>query len=82
MTRPKGDDVDLIRVDYALIPDEPLFSAAISASQAIPDEYPDNRNVIDAKKYPPHVSLHICGMPQAAISQITPELQVGLICPG
>jgi hypothetical protein len=67
--------VDLLRVDYSLIPDDPLFSAAIDASQAITDEYYYNANIIDAKKYPPHVSVHICGLSRAAAEQATAELQ-------
>lgn len=66
--------MDLLRVDYSLIPDDPLFSAAIDASQAITDEYYYNANIIDAKKYPPHVSVHICGLPRAATEQATAEL--------
>jgi hypothetical protein len=31
------DTVDLVRVDFALIPDDPLFGAVITASQAITD---------------------------------------------
>jgi hypothetical protein len=55
--------VDLCRVDFALIPDEPLFSGVIDASQAITDEYYDNANVIDEKTFPPHVSLHCTSAP-------------------
>jgi hypothetical protein len=62
--------VDLCRVDFALIPDEPLFSGVIDASQAITDEYYDNANVIDEKTFPPHVSLHICTVPRGSLAQL------------
>jgi hypothetical protein len=52
--------MDVKRLDFALIPGGPLFSQVIRASQSITDEYYYNSNVIDADKYPPHVSLHIC----------------------
>lgn len=67
--------MDLLRVDYSLIPDDPLFNAAIDASQAITDEFYYNANIIDAKKYPPHVSVCICGLPPAATEQASGELQ-------
>lgn len=59
--------VDLIRADFALIPDDPLFSAVIAASQAITDEFYYNANVIDAKTFPPHLSLHICTVPRTTV---------------
>jgi hypothetical protein len=40
----------MVRVDFALIPDDPLFGAVISASQAITDEFCYNR-------FSPHISL-------------------------
>jgi hypothetical protein len=67
--------VDLCRVDFALIPDEPLFSGVIGASQAITDEYYDNANVIDEKKFPPHVSLHICTIPRDSVAQVAESLR-------
>lgn len=67
--------VDLVRVDFALIPGNPLFDAVITASQAITDEFYGNANVIDAKTFPPHLSLHICTIPRTALSQITAALE-------
>jgi hypothetical protein len=67
--------MDLVRVDFALIPASPLFDAVIAASQAITDEYCDNANIIDAKIFPPHLSLHICTIPRTALSQVTAALQ-------
>ncbi len=67
--------MDLVRVDFALIPDDPLFSAVITASQAITDEFYYNANIIDAKTFPPHLSLHICTVPQATLGQVTAELE-------
>lgn len=60
--------MDLCRIDFALIPDAPLFRAAIDASQEITDEFYYNANVLDDKKFPPHVSLHICTVPRDRIS--------------
>lgn len=60
----------MCRVDFALIPDEPLFSGVIDASQAITDEYYDNANIIDEKTFPPHVSLHICTIPHDAVEHV------------
>jgi hypothetical protein len=67
--------VDLVRVDFALIPGNPLFDAVITASQAITDEFRYNANVIDARIFPPHLSLHICTIPRAAITQVTATLK-------
>ncbi len=67
--------MDLVRVDFALIPANPLFDAVIAASQAITDEFYDNANIIDSKTFPPHLSLHICTIPRAALSQVTATLQ-------
>jgi hypothetical protein len=66
--------VNLVRVDFALIPANPLFDAVITASQAITDEFYDNANVIDAKTFPPHLSLHICTVPRTSLSQVTATL--------
>jgi hypothetical protein len=66
--------MDLVRADFALIPGEPLFSAVIAASQAITDEFYYNANVIDAKTFPPHLSLHICPVPSTALGQVSAEL--------
>jgi hypothetical protein len=55
--------VDLVRVDFALIPGEPLFTAVITASQAITTKFHCNANIIDATTFPPHLSLHICTVP-------------------
>lgn len=41
--------MDLVRVDFALVPDEPLFGSVVCASQAITDEFYYNENVIDDK---------------------------------
>lgn len=67
--------MDLVRVDFALIPGNPLFDAVITASQAITDEFYYNANVIDAKAFPPHLSLHICTIPRTALSQLTAALE-------
>lgn len=66
--------MDLVRVDFALIPDEPLFGLVVRASQEITDEFYYNQNVIDDKEFPPHLSLHICTVPQGAIRQLGAEL--------
>lgn len=68
--------MDLVRVDFALIPDSPLFEDVIGASQAITNEFYYNRNVIDHKTFPPHLSLHICTIPRSAVSQVAAALQV------
>lgn len=67
--------MDLRRIDFALIPDQPLFGDVIEASQAITDEYYDNANVIDEKNFPPHVSLHICTVPSDAVTQLAEGLK-------
>jgi hypothetical protein len=67
--------VDLVRVDFALIPANPLFGDVITASQAITDEFYYNANVIDAKTFPPHLSLHICTIPRTALGQVTATLE-------
>ena len=69
------ETVDLVRVDFALIPGNPLFDAVIAASQAITDEFYYNANIIDAKTFPPHLSLHICTIPRAALSQVSATLE-------
>ncbi len=63
--------MDLVRVDFALIPDNPLFDDVISASQAITDEFYYNQNVIDDTTFPPHLSLHICTVPRSTVGQLT-----------
>ena len=73
----------LVRVDFALIPDDPMFESVVNASQAITDEYYYNENVIDERTFPPHLSLHICTVPHDKILQIGNDLcvlteQVGL----
>lgn len=67
--------MDLLRVDFALIPSNPLFDAVITASQDITDEYYYNANIIDAKTFPPHLSLHICTIPRDALGQVTSALE-------
>jgi 2'-5' RNA ligase superfamily len=67
--------LDLVRVDFALIPGSPLFDAVIMASQAVTDQFCCNANVIDATTFPPHVSLHICAVPRAALRQLTVTLE-------
>lgn len=67
--------MDLCRVDFALIPDEPLFRAAIDASQEITDEFCYNANVVDDKKFPPHISLHICTIPRERIPAVIDNLK-------
>ncbi len=66
--------MDLVRVDFALIPDEPLFGLVVRASQEITDEFYYNQNVIDSKEFPPHLSLHICTVPRNTIQQLVAEL--------
>lgn len=53
----------------------PLFDAVITASQAITDEFYYNANVIDAKTFPPHLSLHICTIPRTALDQVTAAVE-------
>jgi hypothetical protein len=67
--------MELRRVDFALIPDEPMFGGVIEASQDITDEYYDNENVIDEKTFPPHVSLHICAVPADRVAAISDQLR-------
>jgi len=67
--------VDLVRVDFALIPEDPLFRSVIDASQAITDEYYYNENIIDDDRFPPHLSLHICTVPGDAIRQLSDALR-------
>jgi len=67
--------LELCRVDFALIPDNPLFRAVIDASRSITDEYFHNANVIDDKKFPPHLSLHICTVPRDTLSQVIDGLK-------
>src|SRR5262249_25910149 len=67
--------MDLVRVDFALIPANPLFDAVIAASQAITDEFCGNANIIDAETFPPHLSVHICALPRTALSQVIATLQ-------
>jgi hypothetical protein len=69
--------VDLVRVDFALIPGEPLFTAVVTASQAITGRFPHNANIIDATAFPPHLSLHICTLPQATLAEVTTGLKEG-----
>lgn len=66
--------MDLVRVDFALIPASPLFEAVIAASQAITDEFYYNENIIDATTFPPHLSLHICAVPQASLGDVAKAL--------
>ena len=68
--------MDLVRADFALIPSEPLFGSVISASQEITEEYYYNENVIDAKEFPPHLSLHICTVPHDMIQRVVDHLRV------
>jgi 2'-5' RNA ligase superfamily len=67
--------VDSRRVDFALIPESPLFTAVIDASQAITDEFCYNANVIDDTMFPPHLSLHICTVPHDTLSQVVDSLK-------
>jgi 2'-5' RNA ligase len=73
--------VDLVRVDFALIPDAPLFTGVIAASQAITDEFYYNENVIDDKTFPPHLSLLICTVPRTALPQAIERLDA-IVKPG
>jgi hypothetical protein len=66
---------DTVRVDFALIPDDALFGAVITASQAITSAFRDNANVVDAEVFPPHVSLLICTIPRAALAAVTVDLE-------
>ncbi len=65
----------LVRVDFALIPDDPMFESVVNASQTITDEYYYNENVIDERSFPPHLSLHICTVPHDKIPQIVSDLR-------
>jgi len=67
---------DLARVDFALIPADPLFSAVITASQVITDSLPGNANVIDARTFPPHLSLLICTIPRVTIGAVISDLEM------
>jgi hypothetical protein len=71
----EGKDVDLVRVDFALIPDSPLFEDVIGASQAITDEFYYNKNIVDDKAFPPHLSLHICTIPRNTVNQVAAALR-------
>lgn len=66
--------MDLVRVDFALIPDHPLFESVVNASQTITDEYYYNENIIDDKNFPPHLSLHICTVPHEKLRQVIGSL--------
>lgn len=48
----------------------------INASRAITDEYYYNENVIDSKRFPPHLSLHICTVPRDKIHRVVDNLEV------
>jgi 2'-5' RNA ligase superfamily len=67
---------DLVRVDFALIPADPLFGAVITASQVITGEFSYNANVIDASTFPPHLSLLICTLPRASLAAVAADLTV------
>jgi len=43
-------------------------------AQAITDEFCYNASIIEARTFLPHLSLHICTIPRAALSQITASL--------
>jgi hypothetical protein len=66
---------ELVRVDVALIPADPLFGAVVTASQIITREFSDNANVIDARTFPPHLSLLICTVPRAALAALAADLE-------
>jgi hypothetical protein len=66
---------DTVRADFALIPDDTLFGAVITASQAITHAFRYNANVIDATIFPPHVSLLICTIPRAALAAVALDLE-------
>lgn len=63
-----------VRLAFALIPSEPHFSSVISASQEV-TVYHDNLNVIDADRFPPHVTLHICTVPSARLPSLFERLE-------
>jgi hypothetical protein len=67
---------DLVRVDFALIPADPLFGDVITASQIITAQFSYNANVIDARTFPPHLSLLICTIPRAALAALSADLEV------
>lgn len=67
--------VDVVRVDFALIPDDPLFGAVVRANQAITDEFSYNQNIIDENYFPPHLSLLICTVPRDEIDQVVVDLR-------
>lgn len=66
--------VEETRVAFALIPGEPHFSAIVKASAAITAEMP-NRNVIDTEQFPPHLSLHICTIPNDRLAGMFAQLR-------
>ncbi len=66
---PSSDQPDVVRLSFALSPAEPLFSEIIRASQAITDRH-ENSNIIDADRFPPHLSLHICTVPRSSMEEI------------
>ena len=60
---------DSVRVSIAWSPAEPQFSAVIKASKAVTALY-DNDNMIDATRFPPHASVHICSIPRSGIAEL------------
>lgn len=69
-----GASTTPLRVDVVLIPEAPLFSMIISASQAVTARF-RNQNIIDAEKFPPHASLHICSIPTGRLEEFSELLR-------
>lgn len=61
------------RIAIAMIPGEPHFSAIVKASAAITNVMA-NKNIIDADRFPPHASLHICTIPNDRLSTLFADL--------
>ena len=57
----------------ALIPGPPLYDQLASASVAITKSF-QNRNVIDNKRYPAHISLHLGGVARSEVAALTNSL--------
>ncbi len=75
-----GSSGSVLRVAIALVPEAPLFSAIISASQAVTGLF-QNQNIIDAERFPPHASLHICTIPTGRLEDLFRLLRSSITSP-
>lgn len=57
----------------ALLPGPPLYDQLASASVAITKSF-QNRNIIDNKRYPAHISLHLGGVSRSEVAALTDSL--------